>query len=64
MSNIAIYTRDESGLITYRGEQGWDSREQVIEYYCLSETAESEAMMGWPHASVSWHGSLGFGEAA
>lgn len=64
MSGIAIYTRDESGLITYRGKRDWDSRAQVIDYYSLPETGKSERLLGWPHASVTWHGDLGFGEDA
>lgn len=61
---IAIYSRDEQGLITYQGEQAWDSRQQVIEYYFLDAKGETEQVLGWPHNAITWHGNTGFGEAA
>ena len=61
---IAIYTKDiDTDQITYHGEQDWDSRKQLLEHFGLAdERAETESMMGWPHAQVTWHGRIGFGE--
>jgi hypothetical protein len=64
MAMIAIYTRDDAGLITYLGQQDWGSRAQIIEHYYLTETPEHERLLGWHHPSVSWHGNTGFGEDA
>ena len=65
MSNIEIYTRNESGNVSYIGDEGWESREQVIEHYWLSHNKpEREELLGWPHPAVTWYGDLGFGEAA
>ena len=63
--SIEIYIRNESGIVSYIGAQGWWSREQVIEYYWLSHhKPEREELRGWPHPAVTWYGKLGFGETA
>ncbi|MCT8309196.1 hypothetical protein RMA73_00085 (plasmid) [Xanthomonas translucens pv. translucens] len=62
MSKIAIYIRNETGAITYKGEQHWDSRAQVIEHYYLPKTGDHEQLVGWPHSAITWHGDHGFGE--
>jgi len=61
---LHIYKRDiETGLVTYHGPKEWDSRKQLLSYYFRDdECAKTEAMLGWPHAVVTWHGSIGFGE--
>ena len=61
---IAIYTKDmHTDLISYHGEQDWDSPNQILEFFGRSgERAETAPMMGWPHAQVTWHGLIGFGE--
>lgn len=60
--DIAIYTRDESGLVGFKGTEDWNGVRQALEYYCRDdETPETVKMMGWPHDSVTWYGDLGIG---
>lgn len=59
---IHIYTKDKQGLIKYMGGEEWQSREQFCDHYFLPKEGRNEALLGWPHASVTWHGSIGFGE--
>lgn len=63
--NLAIYHRDDQGLVTYHGEQEWDCREDVLDEYCQPrQPDETELMYGWSHPAVTWHGRIGFGEGA
>ncbi|MFG0229450.1 hypothetical protein [Achromobacter sp. 413638] len=64
MRTIEIYSKDEQGLISFHGEQGWDTREEAVDYYCQSgERTFVEQVMGWPHGAITWVGNIGFGEA-
>ena len=61
---IAFYTRDESGMISYKGIEDWPgfSLQEVLDHYFRGdETPETEQMMGWPHETVAWYGDLGVG---
>ena len=63
MQTIAIYTKDDQGLLAYHGEQQWDSLDQLLRHYSRDdETPQSEALSGWPHARVVWYGDLGIGQ--
>jgi len=63
MSKIYVYSRNEQNLITYRGDEGWFSRDQAIDYYCQQgEAPVTERVMGWPHNAITWYGNIGFGE--
>lgn len=62
MSGIPVYTRDESGQITYRGIEHWDSTEQMLEYYGRQDMQpETEQLIGWPHDRADWYGDTGIG---
>ena len=63
MPTIAIYSKDDAGIITYIGVKDWTSRQQVLDHYMRAdETPHTETARGWPHPSITWHGNIGFGE--
>lgn len=62
MQQLAIYTRDEGGIVEGPRYQQWESKQQALEYYIRDdEPLETEHVMGWPHKAIEWHGSIGFG---
>lgn len=55
--SLSIYTRSDSGLITYQGEQkGWTSVFHLLNYKGIDMTGEpeTERLFGWPHSYVTW----------
>ena len=56
MVNLAIYTRDTSGIAEFRGLQEWCSVAQFAEDAACIGPCETrvEEMIGWPDASVTW----------
>lgn len=61
MIKLAIYSRDESGLIRYLGVQHWESASQMLKFYGRDDkTSEQESLVGWPDSAVTWHGDLGY----
>jgi hypothetical protein len=58
---LAIYTKDDGGIITFRGVEELDSPHQLIQD-CHQDDCEAEPteMVGWPDAEVIWHGNTGY----
>ena len=61
----AIYTRDDAGLVTYRGETDRTPADLLDERFAgipdeFRPEPEPAALMGWPHTAVEWHGNIGF----
>lgn len=58
---LAIYSKSEDGLVTFRGVEDWQSPMQMLEdcrqHDCDPEPSE---MVGWPDAEVIWHGNTGY----
>jgi len=53
---ISIYTRNDSGQITYHGPQGWSSEGHYLLHHELQDVEpEYERLMGWPHTQVRWY---------
>ena len=68
MAEYCIYTRDNSGLITYHGpSHGWTSEQDCVESYggfnAYNPTPAPyiEDMLGWAHNKVRWYDSVGVG---
>ena len=64
----AIYTRDEAGIVTYRGEIDRTPADILDEQFAgipneFRPVPQVAALMGWPHGSVVWHGNIGFANA-
>ena len=64
----AIYTRDDAGIVTYLGETARTQADILDEQFAgipgeLRPAPEVADLMGWPHGSVEWHGSIGFASA-
>ena len=61
---LHIYTRDDSGYMSYKGEREWDSVEQCVSWYCQDDaTPEQAELAGWPTSTVTWYGNLGISHA-
>lgn len=62
---LAIYTRNDAGQMTYRGEQEWESIDQLFEatYGWTTKPSDFEPetyeLMGWPHTEITWYGDIG-----
>ena len=53
---VSIYTRDEQGLVTYKGSQDWSSEGHFLLHYELADVEpEEERPLGWPHTRVRWY---------
>lgn len=62
MKMLPIYTRDDAGVMTYQGEQDWESEGLLLAFYDRSPSeAETVPLLGWPHAAVTWYGNIGIG---
>lgn len=60
MTDITFYSRDDAGLLTRHVSSGWDSEADFAEHFGLGDfEAERETLVGWPDASVEWHGNIG-----
>lgn len=52
---ISIYTRDDQGLIAYKGKNDWSSEGAFLLHHELQDVEpEYERLKGWPHSQVRW----------
>lgn len=53
---LAVYTRDDMGLIQFRGLEEWHSVEQFERRVsCIGKCeVRTEQMLGWPDDEVHW----------
>jgi hypothetical protein len=52
---LSIYTRDEQGIVSFEGQQGWSSEFQFLEHFDLLDVEpQEERVKGWPHSRVRW----------
>lgn len=59
---IAIYSRDDQGLVTYVGSHWWPSLQDLLVYYFREDDQpEHDILVGWPHKYVTWYRGLGIG---
>jgi hypothetical protein len=64
MKKYHIYSRDESGIMEYMGVKEFESINQVIEYYCVTDAdPEVATLLGWPTKELTWYGSVGIAPA-
>lgn len=70
-TEVHLYTRDSSGVVTYRGDQAEGARDvsevkirrTILEHYgCDLTTFDTREAIGWPHDRITWYGDVGFGE--
>lgn len=63
MKTLAIYTKDSSGIVTFKGTEIWPSAEMMLEDCSRGDySPESCEMLGWPDETVIWHGDVGYAE--
>lgn len=59
---FAIYSRDDSGMVTYVGVQSWPSLYCLLSHYFRDDAQpEHGALLGWPHTHVTWYRDIGIG---
>ena len=59
-----IYSKDDSGIMEYRGCQEWDSLALLLNNYCVDDyEPETVELQGWPTGSLTWYGNLGVAAA-
>ena len=61
MQKSHLYTKNESGIVSYRGAEAWPTANYAIQFYnpCGVPAPVTEALIGWPHESVQWFGNVG-----
>ena len=57
---LAIYQKDESGSIKFKGFEDWESEKDYLIHCCrINYTGVVEEMVGWQHSIVTWYGDVG-----
>ncbi|EPC03248.1 hypothetical protein L861_23345 [Litchfieldella anticariensis FP35 = DSM 16096] len=58
---LAIYTRDEGGVIAFHGVEKWSSLQAYIVAHpeLADQPAEHADLVGWPDSSLVWLGNTG-----
>lgn len=61
-AKLAIYSRDEQGMITYCGLESWSSLHALLShYFCDTVQPQCDTLLGWPHMYVTWYRHIGIG---